>query len=99
MADSQPEARRYRQVAVVHAVGVGDEMLAWDPRCQTLHLLNPSATAVFGAVVDWSTPQQVVERVRTSLALAWADLAADVDGCLHDLVRRELVEERPASAR
>ncbi len=88
--DGSAEVRVARHVFQVR---LDDEVLLWNPDCEQLHRLNPSATLVWDALAQWSTAQSVSKVLSES-----SPLAADVIGqCVDEFRALGLLQLRQPS--
>jgi len=69
-----------------------DDAAVYNPDTGTLHVLNPSALAIWELCDGATTGREMVEAVAELTALDIAAAAADVGLALDELARRELIQ-------
>ena len=87
-------SRRYRRVDGIARRDVGGELLLFDPRDDSMHVLNPTAAFLWEQLVSELTIDELVDSLRLAFEVGPEhDLAPDVERMLSELSGRGLVAE------
>ena len=90
-------ARRFRRVDGIVRRDVGGELLLFDPRDDSLHVLNPTGAFLWEQLDAVRSTDDLATSLREAFDVALGhDLTPEVERMLTDLSGRGLLTEEPA---
>jgi len=71
---------------------IQDELLVYDPRSDTVHILNPTARVIFIRHREGASPEEIAATLRQCYDVADnVDILADIQSCLENFRQKELI--------